>query len=369
MSTKRKLKKYEGLIGHRADGEPVLRPFWGRTIPEAKQQYRGYLAREHIDVSRTVGKDEFTFRGWAKRWLLDYKKPAVTPKAYSTTYEDPTYKYLVPEFGDFLLFEITPQQVGAFYDRVSVILSPSMCAKVSMCLNAIFETAIYNDKCVKNPAKFQHLKSRKRIKQKPVYSDREIILAEQWFIDKMPEVVLILETGARRGEMAGWRASDFDLRLRAYDIERQLQPVKGGGTLEGAPKNDSHRTNPLSNVAIQAYRRCLELYGPGPYLVHDQGRPLNTVKWSSRLKREMERFSQAHPSIPPLTSHQLRHTHGTWLKRHGVDIHSIAKMLGHKSIDVTGNTYVHNELTALRRAVRFNAKQALIIPIRKDDVA
>lgn len=367
--TKKRLKKYEGLIGHRADGEPVLRPFWGRTVAEAKQQYRNYLVEKGIDVTRTISSDEFLFRGWARRWLLDYKKPAVSDKAYHTTYEDPVYKYLDPEFGDLPLFAITSEHVGTFYDRVSAILSPSMCSKVSMCLNAIFETAIYNDLCTKNPTKFKRLKSKKRVKQKPIYSDREIILAEQWFLDKMPEVVLILETGARRGEMAGWRASDFDLRLRAYDIERQLQPLKGGDTVERPPKNESNRTNPLSNVAIQAYKRCLELYGPGPYLVHDAGRPLHTAKWSAKLGREMARFARAHPSIPPLTSHQLRHTYGTYLKRHGVDIHSIAKILGHKSIDVTGNTYVHNELTALRRAVRFNVHQPLIIPIRKDDVA
>ena len=43
--------------------------------------------------------------------------------------------------------------------------------------------------------------------------------------------------------------------------------------------------------------------------------------------------------------------------------------LGHKSIDVTGNTYVHNELATLRRAIRFNAKQPLIIPIREEQTA
>lgn len=359
---KKVLKTYEGIIGHRADGEPVFRLFYGRTISEAKQRYRTYLEDKNIDITHTITDDNFTFRGWARRWLLDYKKPVVSPKAYKTTYEDPTYKHLIPEFGDMFLFEITSQQVAALYDRVSALLSPSMCSKISMCINAIFETAIYNDLCTKNPAKFLHLKSKKRIKKKPVYSDREILLAEQWFLPIMPEVVLILETGVRRGEMAGWQLQDFDLRIRAYDVERQLQPLKGGDVFEGPPKNDSYRTNPLSNVAVQAYKRCVALYGcDSTYLIHDDGRPLNTAKWSAKLKREMERFNRAYPNIPQLTSHQLRHTHGTWLKRHGVDIYSIAKMLGHKSIDVTGNTYVHTELTALRRAVRFNINQTLII--------
>ena len=366
---KKNLKKYDGIIGRRADGEAVTRPFRGRTVAEAKQQYHTYLTEHGIDAERKICDDEFLVRGWARRWLLDYKKPAVSTKAYYTTYEDPVYKYILPEFGDLPLFAVTSERVGAFYDRISGVLSPSMCSKVSMCLNAIFETAIYNDLCDKNPAKFKKLKSKKRVKRKPVYSDAEILTAERWFLNKMPEVVLLLETGARRGEMAGWCSGDFDLRLRAYDISRQLQRQKGGVIVERAPKNDSFRTNPLSNVAIQAYKRCLEMYGPGPYLVHEHGAALNPEKWSARLKREMERFNRAYPSIPPLTSHQLRHTYGTWLRRHGVDIHSIAKILGHKSIDVTGNTYVHNELATLRRAIRFNAKQPLIIPIREEQTA
>lgn len=45
--------------------------------------------------------------------------------------------------------------------------------------------------------------------------------------------------------------------------------------------------------------------------------------------------------------------YGTYLRRHGADIYTIAKVLGHRSIDVTSNTYVHSELSALRKAMKF----------------
>ena len=358
-----------------ANGEVVGRQV-GRSVHKQNLAWSKMDKEKWWEMNRWFDDGHFTFYchyfnhnfgRWETRlfYLGDVK---TNPYLVDPVSGEPAY-YILPEFGDLPLFAVTSERVGAFYDRISGVLSPSMCSKVSMCLNAIFETAIYNDLCDKNPAKFKKLKSKKRVKRKPVYSDAEILTAERWFLNKMPEVVLLLETGARRGEMAGWRSGDFDLRLRAYDISRQLQRQKGGVIVERAPKNDSFRTNPLSNVAIQAYKRCLEMYGPGPYLVHEHGAALNPEKWSARLKREMERFNRAYPSIPPLTSHQLRHTYGTWLRRHGVDIHSIAKILGHKSIDVTGNTYVHNELATLRRAIRFNAKQPLIIPIREEQTA
>lgn len=75
--------------------------------------------------------------------------------------------------------------------------------------------------------------------------------------------------------------------------------------------------------------------------------------WSSRLRVEMERLTKAYPEMPQLTAHELRHTHGTYLRRHGVDIYSIAKVLGHKDVEVTARIYVHNELHQLRKALRW----------------
>ena len=57
------------------------------------------------------------------------------------------------------------------------------------------------------------------------------------------------------------------------------------------------------------------------------------------------------PSIPILTAHEIRHTYGTYLRRHGVDIYTIQKLLGHKNISVTSEIYVHNEMETLRTAL------------------
>ena len=60
---------------------------------------------------------------------------------------------------------------------------------------------------------------------------------------------------------------------------------------------------------------------------------------------------ERHPDIPVLTLHEMRHTYGTSLRRNGVDIYTIQKILGHKDIQVTAEIYVHNELEELRAAV------------------
>lgn len=83
--------------------------------------------------------------------------------------------------------------------------------------------------------------------------------------------------------------------------------------------------------------------------------------WSRRLKTEMDRMAQRHKDMPCLTAHELRHTHGTYLRRHGVDIYSIAKILGHKDVEVTARIYVHNELNELRKALRWMQRRSPIL--------
>lgn len=355
----KKLKEYAGTVGHRADGAPILKTFYGLTKAEAKEKAARYV-EEHDLIEDRVYESEFYFKGWAQHWLLTYKKPFVEQNAYYTTYESIVYQHLLPYFGNRLLADIERDDILAFYSEKSS-LSKSMCSKISMNLNAIFETAIDNERCFRNPARFTRLLSKRLPNIKEVYDDEQIVIAERWFIQHMPEVVLILETGVRRGEMCGWYKDDFDLRRRLYSVNRAIVATRGGVLKEKPPKNKSFRTNPLSPVAAQAYRILCERNPASRYLVSgEDGGPLHPEQWSSDLKTAMRHLAAEREDMPELTAHELRHTYGTFLRRHNVDIYTIAKVLGHKSIEVTGNTYVHNEIGVLRKALKFINRQELI---------
>lgn len=63
-------------------------------------------------------------------------------------------------------------------------------------------------------------------------------------------------------------------------------------------------------------------------------------------------LNRDYPEIPMLTAHELRHTYGTRLRRAGVDIYTIQKIMGHKDIKMTSEIYVHNEIDTLREALK-----------------
>ena len=151
--------------------------------------------------------------------------------------------------------------------------------------------------------------------------------------------------GRRRGAGMG---GGHDEREQTLSVRRSMA-LKHGIVTANPPKWDSYRTLPLNNETM---RLIHALPHDSLYLFPNaNGEPHSPNSWSQKLGRCMCRLNEEHPEVPILTAHELRHTYGTYLRRHGADIYTIQKLLGHKDINVTAEIYVHNELDTLREAV------------------
>ena len=156
--------------------------------------------------------------------------------------------------------------------------------------------------------------------------------------------LLMLLTGIRRGEMLGLMWGDYDAKKRELKIQRSMAQ-EHGKIVARPPKWGSYRTLPLSDEACAVLdrqpRTALHIFPTRDGIAQDPR------TWSQKYKR----FARELPEELQVTPHELRHTYGTKLMRDGVDIYTIQKLLGHKSIDVTTEIYVHAETDALRKAV------------------
>ena len=142
--------------------------------------------------------------------------------------------------------------------------------------------------------------------------------------------------------------SDIDFKQRVLAVRRAVRVTSGVVSI-AEPKHGSHRLLPLSAEAIEVLR---EVPHKSIYVFPNAvGKPWDHNGFSLALKK----FMSGLPSqIPRLTAHELRHTCGTAMRRRGVDIYAIQKFLGHRDIDVTANTYVHNEVETLRISARID---------------
>jgi integrase len=150
---------------------------------------------------------------------------------------------------------------------------------------------------------------------------------------QLTEVITIaLHTGMRQGEILNLRWENIDLFKKTIVITKT--------------KNKEPRTIPMNQTIIILLRDKSKVMSMSGYVFTTQGRKMkfrNLVKsFHLALKKaEVQRFR----------FHDLRHTFATRLVQSGVDLYSVAKLLGHKDIKTT-QRYAHHYPESLRHHVK-----------------
>ena len=173
---------------------------------------------------------------------------------------------------------------------------------------------------------------------------------------------LALGTGARRGELLALRWEDVSLPEvgpATLTVRRAfVEPKgKGGRIIEKSTKTDRVRTIPLGALAIGALRQqwasqaqerrdAREVFvDSGQVFQHVVGGPVApdlATKAFIRLRKRAKIRA---------TLHDLRHSAATWMLAAGVDIASVARILGHTTPSTTLGIYAHALPASESRAI------------------
>jgi len=160
-----------------------------------------------------------------------------------------------------------------------------------------------------------------------------------------PAFHLASHTGMRRGEILGLRWGDIDLDAGRLSVRQALISVA----------YEVH----ISDVKTSAGRRTIDL-DPGTVAILEQWHATRTEERGKRPAANDLVFVKAdgnwiHPDIfsqtfdrkvaridvPPITLHDLRHTHATLLLRAGVPVKVVSERLGHANVAFTMTVYQH----------------------------
>lgn len=344
-------------IGKAFDGKLMRKSFYS-TVSKADarakaEQYRISQAVQDI-TGETPEPRRMTFDTWAHKWLETYKKGTVKEYTYNFTYKSNVEKYLIPFFGKALLTDIRQIDVQRYFNEVRTVdgepLAKSTLDKQKIILKGMFDAAIDNDLCYKNPVKGIKYQQISEAAERRTYSREEAAKVEQYAKScRQYGVVIMLETGIRRSELVGLRWEDVDLEQKLIHIQRAVTQSKGK-ILIGSPKSaSSDRWIPISS-AFAAWMETMPR--TGAYVLGGD-KPRTPYGYASMHSRFMGRTSEK-LGVPALSPHELRHTYGTLLREAGVDIYTIQRVMGHSDISVTSAVYVHNDLEVLRRQMGLN---------------
>ena len=230
----------------------------------------------------------------------------------------------------------------------------------------IYEFAIENDYCTRNPFKGK----RNILPRKAVSKTREPLSETQRNLVLRVEhrakiaAIIMMFCGLRLGEVIALEWKDIDFKNKKMIINKSAEQV-GTNRYEVTPhtKNGKDRYVPVPDIIIpylkkekkKAYSYLVfpkkngELQTPSSYstLWKSYQGELNYVYYSEFMKSQGRnpKSKYAPTEIPVLidrfTAHQLRHTCCTLLYLSGVDVLTTSKILGHSSIELTLKIYTH----------------------------
>ena len=343
--TKRKDGRIELQIttGIDNNGKRIRKSFYGKSEREVKTKKNEWL-RQYSVTSNDVNSS-MDFSTWADKWLIVYKQNTVRPYTYENTYRTRVEKYLKPNFKQRPMDAITPLDIQAFFNNQRN-LSLALLKTLRVILNDMFNKAMDNNICTKNPVNNVRLQSTQKPKEKRALNATEQAKAVEWAIkNQQYDILTVLKTGIRRGELLGLKWSDIDFDKKIISINESVSPpTRSGGVIDYDVKTSaSRRQIPID----QELADCLQSL---PKVSERVFNCTNANVYGKHISKPLKQMADE-CNIPCLTLHELRHTFGTVLREKGVDIYTISKLMGHSSIGVTASVYIHNDIEILRKAI------------------
>lgn len=337
----------------------------GRYIKErigGKARYGAVYASNYKDVKRKLdaakkraegkrlsvygaGKVAELGNQWLSEMTISLKESSVNK------YEDILRCYIFPEFGDNNLSDITNQHVIDFVNCLLMSggaknqgLTPATVAEILSALNGIRIYAMRRNYAVDFSMECISLKREQSdIRVFSIEEEMQLLSYLQKHMNASSlGIMLCLFTGIRVGELCAMRWDDINLSEKRMHVSKTMQRVRVSATADSRtevkilePKSScSVRMIPLPDSIMGLIE---EYHLPGTFLLTgDSRRYVEPRTMQNRFKRILVSCG-----IRDANFHATRHTFATRCIELGFDVKSLSEILGHASVSITMNRYVH----------------------------
>lgn len=347
---RRKDGRYEGRVlhGKTVYQKPKYIYVYGKTLKEVKEKMRSLKEAEETEENSSMT----LIRDCAREWM-EKKRGQWKPTTYDA-YRRLVDRYVIPVLGNYRAEEVTTGVLEAFLKEVRKLsgkkLTEAYQKYICSLVRQIVEFASEQEKKPIPLPALPEFQIKKRNTQLP--SDREFEILKNFLVAHVEDetslgILLAMYTGIRIGELCALRWKDVNLENGYLTISSNLQRVRiyqdeaGKKTQVCAqmPKTlQSIRTVPLPDSLVQILKsRSRE---PEAYLI-----PGKKKEWMD-VRTLQYRFTSIlrKCGIEPFRFHMLRHAFASRCIWQGCDIKSLSEVLGHSSVQITMDIYVHSSM-------------------------
>lgn len=146
-------------------------------------------------------------------------------------------------------------------------------------------------------------------------------------------ILLIAKTGLRFSEALAITPKDFDFAHQVLSVDKTWDYKEGTGFLPTKNRSSVRKVAIDWQLIVQFSELVKGLPEGKPIFVHGK-------VYNSTVNGVLARHCMA-AGVPTVSIHGLRHTHASLLLFAGVSIASVARRLGHSSMNTTQKTYLH----------------------------
>lgn len=287
-------------------------------------------------------KNKSKFNDIAYEWL-EIKKYEVKESTYYN-YLFIIEKYLKSNFMELKIEDIV--DFNGFIKNLNKTLSCKTIRDIVSVLKMIlnYYESEYNIKL--NYKKISVPKSEKNYIK--VLSNKEKLKLEKYCLDrkdlKLLGIVLCLNTGLRVGEICALKWEDIDLEEKNLYVKKTLQRVydsvqkKTKINIDRPKTENSIRCIPISKKIYEILKPLKKEYKPNQFfLTGSSTKFIEPRNYQNTFKKVLKASK-----VKQNNFHILRHTFASNCIEVGMDIKSLSEILGHSSVEITLNRYVHS---------------------------
>ena len=337
---KRSDGRYEGRIprGKKQNGKRKFQYILARTKEEVVSRINDIRKNEecHDRCSKTT---TIVFYEWFKSIQYHVKEST------QANYKMKADKHILPYFGEKSIDSIVQDDIYAFIaDRRKKGLSDRYITDIIILMKVIFKFAVrtYN---IFNPMVGLALPKRKnaeiQILDKAEQGKLQSYIAENQNLGTLG-TALSYSTGIRIGELCTLQWKDIDLEKRILTVSKTMQRIQ---CKNGANKTKLIITDPKSDSSKRKIPipECMMSFlykfkgKENEYVVSGSETPVEPRTMQYRFSKILKNVN-----LPSVHFHALRHIFASTCVKLGFDIKSLSELLGHSSVEITLNRYVHS---------------------------